>query len=154
MSLASETRDAVRARPFLHDALAAGVVNYAAAARSLDVDGDTDAITAALRRFSAEISDPDDEADGDPTVRMKSGLEPVEEGELLRVGDRGYAAGTGSLTGVLASGDLGASELERALGALRIHGVDVEAGGFACGTLLIVVDRHDGADAVRLIEAV
>jgi hypothetical protein len=59
MSLASETRDAVRARPFLHDALAAGVVNYAAAARALDIGGDVDAITAALRRFAEELSDPD-----------------------------------------------------------------------------------------------
>lgn len=162
MSLASETRDAVRARPFLYDALAAGVVNYAAAARELDVDGETDAITAALRRFAGELTDPGagsgSEA-GEITVRMNSGLEPAGgEGEgtdgdgLLRVGDAGYDAGTGAFTGVLATGDLDARALERALGALRTHGVDVEAAGVAGGTLLLVVARRDGADAVRLVE--
>jgi len=151
MSLAAETRDAVRARPFLYDALAAGVVNYAAAARDLDVDGETDAITAALRRFAAELSAPPSDG-GDATVRMKSGLEPVEEGGLLRVGERGYDAGTGSLTGILATGDLDARALERALGALRTHDVDVEAAGVAGGAILVVVGRREGADAVRLIE--
>ena len=48
MSLAAETRAAVRARPWLLEALRAGVVNYAAAAESLDVDGDTDSIATAL----------------------------------------------------------------------------------------------------------
>ena len=152
MSLASETRDAVRARPFLYDALAAGVVNYAAAARALDVAGETEAITAALRRFAEEISDPGRGADDDPTVRMKSGLEPVEEGGLLCVGEQGYAAGTGSLTGVVATGDLGPRALEAALGTLRTNGIGAEAAGVTPGTLLIVVSRRDGADAVRLIE--
>lgn len=159
MSLASETRDAVRARPFLYDALAAGVVNYAAAARELDVDGDVEAITAALRRFTEELPEPDRGTGDGPTVRMKSGLEPVDGegadgGGLLRVGDRGYAAGTGSLTGVLATGDLGARALERALGRLRGHGIGVEAAGVAGGALLVVVGRRDGPGAVRLIEAV
>jgi hypothetical protein len=164
MSLASETRDAVRARPFLHDALAAGVVNYAAAARELDVDGDDEAITAALRRFAEELPEPDRGTDDGPTVRMKSGLEPVDGGGvdgggadgggLLRVGDGGYAAGAGSLTGVLATGDLGARALERALGRLRGHGIDVEAAGVAGGALLVVVGRRDGPGAVRLVETV
>jgi hypothetical protein len=157
MSLASETRDAVRARPFLRDALAAGVVNYAALARELDLEGDTEAITAALRRFAEELPDPT--APGsETTVRMKSGLEPIDGADddagLLRVGEYGYAAGTGSFTGVLATGDLGAGALERALGRLRSHGVGVEAAGVAGGTLLVVVGRRDGADAVRLIEGV
>jgi hypothetical protein len=153
MSLASETRAAVREEPVLYDALAAGVANYAAVARELDVEGDTEAITAALGRFAEELPDPA-ETDGAGTVRMKSGLEPVEhdDGELLRVGGQGYAAGTGSFTGVLATGDLGARTLERALGRLRSHGVGVEAAGVTDGTLLVVVSRRDGPDAVRLVE--
>ena len=59
MSLASETRDAVRARPFLYDALRAGVVNYTAAARELDVDGEVDAVATALRRFAEELAEYD-----------------------------------------------------------------------------------------------
>jgi hypothetical protein len=155
MSLASETRDAVRARPFLYDALAAGVVNYAALARELDVEGDAEAITAALRRFAEELPDPA-EAGSEATVRMKSGLERLGDADggdgLLRVGEQGYGAGAGSLTGVLATGDLGAGALERALGRLRSHDVTVEAAGVADGTLLVVVGRRDGPDAVRLIE--
>jgi hypothetical protein len=155
MSLASETRDAVRDRPFMYDALAAGVVNYAALAREIDVEGDAEAITAALRRFAEDLPDPAG-AGSEVTVRMKSGLEPLDDADdtegLLSVGDRGYASGTGSLTGVLATGDPGARALERALGRLRSHDVAVAAAGVASGTLLIVVGRRDGADAVRLIE--
>jgi hypothetical protein len=155
MSLASETRDAVRDRPFLYDALAAGVVNYAAVARELDVEGDAEAITAALRRFAGELPDPV-ETGREATVRMKRGLEPrdgMDDAEvLLRVGEHGYVSGTGSFTGVLATGDLGARTLERALGRLRSHDVEVTAAGVAGGALLVVVGRRDGADAVRLIE--
>lgn len=155
MSLASETRDAVRARPFLYDALAAEVVNYAALARELDVEGDTEAITAALRRFAEELPDPT-ETDSAVTVRMRGGLEPLGDGDggdgLLRVGEHGYATGGGPLTGVLVTGDLGAETLERALGRLRSHDIGVEAAAVAGGTLLVVVGRRDGADAVRLLE--
>ncbi len=153
MSLASETRATVRDEPVLYDALAAGVANYAAVARELDVEGDIDAITAALGRFAEELHTPI-ETESEATVRMKSGLEPVDEddAEVLHVGGRGYTAGTGSFTGVFATGDLGARALERALGRLRSHDVTIEAAGVTDGTLLIVVGRRDGADAVRLLE--
>jgi hypothetical protein len=55
MNVAERTREAVRRRPFLHDALAAGVVNYAAAAEFLDVDRGDDAVTAALRRYADDL---------------------------------------------------------------------------------------------------
>lgn len=156
MTLASKTREAVRDRPFLYDALAAGVVNYAAVARELDVEGDAEAITAALRRFAGELPDPV-ETDREATVRMKRGLEPrdgVSDAEvLLRVGERCYAAGTGSFTGVLATGDLSARALEPALGRLRSHDIEVTAAGVVDRALLVVVGRRDGADALRLIEA-
>ena len=60
MTVAAETRRAVRASPFLRDALRAGCVNYTAAARFLDV-GDEDAVVAALRRYAEDL--PDLEAD-------------------------------------------------------------------------------------------
>ena len=47
-SLAARTREAVRNEPFLHDALRAGVLNYTAVARYLEVDGEHDAIATAL----------------------------------------------------------------------------------------------------------
>ncbi|MDX1748043.1 MAG: hypothetical protein R3324_19085, partial [Halobacteriales archaeon] len=55
MSLAEDTRQAVRRRPWLLTALQAGVVNYAAAARSLDIGADLDAVATALRRFAERL---------------------------------------------------------------------------------------------------
>jgi len=73
VTLAADTRAAVRRRPFLHEALRAGVVNYAAAARLLDVDGEDSAVVAALRRY-AETLPPYDETARDARVTMRSGL--------------------------------------------------------------------------------
>lgn len=88
MTVAERTRSAVDARPFLRDALAAGVVNYAAAAETLSVAdaesntdgrGDTDAVTAALRRYAAELSR--SSPPGDARVRMERGLSSVDMDE-------------------------------------------------------------------------
>ncbi|MFC7137407.1 hypothetical protein ACFQRB_15140 [Halobaculum litoreum] len=70
MTVAEETRAAVRERPFLYDALRAGVVNYAAAAATLDIDADPDAVATALRRHAAEI-DARPPATGDARVTME-----------------------------------------------------------------------------------
>ena len=102
MSLAADTREAVRNRPVLYDALCAGIVNYTAAAESLDVDGDTDAIATALRRFGQSLAAEDDEsstgaaanelADGTVTVRMRSGLDRVAaESLVVAVDGRGLS---------------------------------------------------------------
>lgn len=153
MSLAAETRDAVRDRPFLLDALRAGVVNYAAAARAIDVADDTDAVATALRRFADDLP-PVERADRDARVTMHGGLAPTEGGDdaLLRVGDRAFADEGGKHTGVLASGRLDVEVLERALGLFRAHDVAVEAAGTAGDGLVVVVARRDGATAVRLVE--
>lgn len=100
MSLAAETRAAVRARPFLLEGLRAGVVNYAAAARTLDVAEDTEAVATALRRFAERL--PEREAGGRRArVTMHGGLVAVDSGAdagapLLSVGGRGFVeAGKG-----------------------------------------------------------
>ncbi|WP_435062756.1 DUF7523 family protein [Halobaculum sp. EA56] len=59
MTVAEETRAAVRDRPFLYDALRAGVANYAAAAEALGLDADPDAVATALRRFADELGEGD-----------------------------------------------------------------------------------------------
>ena len=72
MTVAAEAREAVRERPFLETALRAGVVNYTAAARFLEV-GDEEAVAAALRRYAGELDDyrpPDRRA----SVSMRSGV--------------------------------------------------------------------------------
>jgi len=152
MSLAAATRDAVRERPFLYDALRAGVVNYTAAARTLDVDGDTDAVATALRRFGEELSaGPVHESEA--RVAMRSGLGRDFKGDpLLAVGDTQFGDG-GSLTGIVASGDVSPAALGDVLGRLRAADVAVEAAAVGGETLVVVVPRRAGPDALRVVES-
>jgi hypothetical protein len=154
MTVAERTREAVRRHPFLYESFRAGVVNYTAAARFLDVDaGEEEAVAAALRRYADDLPDRDP-PDADATVRMESGLGSVDDAAdaLLSVAGAGFAPGTGSLTGVVASGEVGAAALARALGVLDARDVTVEAAGVAGGGLAVVVVRRDGPDAVRAVE--
>jgi hypothetical protein len=155
VTLAADTRRAVRRHPFLFDALRAGVLNYSAAARFLDIDGDTDAIVAALRRYAEDLPDPDS-GDG-AAVSMRSGFGRVDAADataadaLVVVGDTALAPDTGSLTALVAStGDTRA--LERALGCLRAVDVAVEAAAVGDDALVVVVGRRDGPDALRAVE--
>ncbi len=156
MTVAADARAAVREHPFLETALRAGVVNYTAAARFLDV-GDQEAVAAALRRYAAEL---DDYAPTDTraSVSMRSGVGPGEDGEdgeagLLSVGETAFAADGGSFTAVLAEGEVDAASLADVLGRLRTANVAVEAAAAAEGSVVVVVGRRDGADAVRAVEA-
>jgi hypothetical protein len=152
MTVAADTREAVRERPFLQTALRAGVVNYTAAARFLEV-GETEAVAAALRRYAEEL-----EAYEPPSrrasVSMRSGVgattDPAEG--LLRVGETAFAAEGGEYTAVVATGEVEAAALVDVLGRLRTAGVDVEAAAGTEGHLTVVVGRRAGADAVRAIE--
>jgi len=152
MSLAAVTRDAVRERPFLYDALRAGVVNYTAAARTLDVEGDTDAVATALRRFGDELSD-DPAHESEARVSMRSGLGRTDDSDgLLVVADTAFADGAGSLTGIVASGDLVPAALADVLGRLRAADIAVETAGVGDATLVVVVARRAGPDALRVVE--
>lgn len=199
MSLAAETREAVRQRPFLLDALRAGVVNYTAAAEFLDLDGDAESIATALRRYAADL--PAHATDArDTRVTMQSGVGlqrsasttppadddgPVsssndagpagiagsagtagpadaerggdstvdETAPLLSVAGTAVVPDAGSLTAVLATGEVDAAALAAVLDRLRIADVSVDAAGVAGDTLLVVVPRRAGAKTVRLVEA-
>lgn len=152
-TLAGRARAAVDDRPFLRDALRAGVVNYAAAARTLDVDGDEDAVATALRRYADEL--PALEADAvRASVSMRSGVGPVDDPSdaLLTVGDTAFGDG-GDDTALVASGDVDAAALASVLGRLAGSNVTPVAAGVADDALVVVVDRRDGATAVRAVEA-
>lgn len=159
-SLAAATRRAARETPFLVTALRAGVLNYAAAARFVDVEGDHESVATALRRFAEDLPDYGT-ATSEATVRVESGLDRVSAGgdaapdapPLLSVADADFAPGDGSLTAVVASGDVGADALAAVLSRLGVEGVTVEAAGVADGGLAVVVDRRDGAAALRATEA-
>jgi hypothetical protein len=153
MTVAERTRQAVRDRPFLFDALRAGVCNYSAAARLLDAE-DEEAAVAALRRFADELDAPDPPA-GDARVTMAAGLGVVPpEDALLVVGDTALGPEAGSLTGLLATGDPGPRHLRLALGRCETAGVSVTAAGLAGDAMLVVVARRDGPDALRRVEGV
>jgi len=150
MTKAATTRAAIDDHPFLRRALRAGVVNHAAAARFLDVAGDEEAIAAAVRRYGEEL--PEFEAgERRGTVSIESGLGPSDDG-LLVVSGHGFAPGEGRLTALLATGDVDTRVLSFALD--RLHAVDVDpvAAGVAEGALAVVVERRDGADALRIVE--
>ncbi|EMA45807.1 DUF7523 family protein [Halococcus saccharolyticus] len=160
MSLAADTRTAVRQVPFVHHALRAGIVNYTAAARFLDV-GETDAVTAALRRYAEDLPEYET-APREARVTMRSGLGVESEDEarsgaadeqdvLLAVGGAELVDG-GSLTGVLATGAVDARALATVLDRLAVEEIGVAAAGVAGDTLLVTVERRDGPDAVRLVE--
>ncbi|WP_255170763.1 DUF7523 family protein [Natrononativus amylolyticus] len=153
MSLAAETRRAADSHPFLVAALRAGVVNYTAAARFLEVDGDPDAVATALRRYADELPAYEPPA-RDARVTMQSGLEPVSETEdaLLVVGDAAFGATGGGYTGILATGDLEAAALADVLGSLDLADIDVAAAGVGADSLVVVVERLAGANAVRAVE--
>jgi hypothetical protein len=155
MSLAARTREAARRRPWLLAALGAGVVNYTAAARSLDVEGDVEAVATALRRYAADLDPPAPPA-SDATVSMHSGIERVADGDdgdaVLSVGEAAFRDGDGPLTAVTARGTGAATALSAVLGRLAAEDVPVEAAGVGDEHLTVVVGRRHGADAVRVLE--
>lgn len=152
MSLAAATREVVRRRPFLYTALRAGVVNYTAAARFLadDIGDDTDAISTALNRFADEMPDYCTDA-RDTRIVMRSGLGESDDDPLFVVGDTGFSPDTGSLTAVIATGDTDPGALSHILARLLTMEVDIVAAAVA-ESLVVVVDRRDGANAVRAVE--
>lgn len=151
MSLAAETRAAVRARPYLLEALRAGVVNYAAAARAIDVSDDSDAVATALRRFAAGLREREPSSRR-ARVTMTSGLEEDAAEPLLAVDGAGFGDGDGPYTGVVATGDVDVTALSTVLGVLAAHGIEPEAAGVADESMVVVVPRRDGPEAVQRVE--
>jgi len=168
MTVAERTREAVRNHPLLYDALRAGVVNHTAAARFLDVGvdaggagstgADTEAVAAALRRYAADLDYRPPE--GDARVTMESGFGTASRGAgtdtesgLLAVGDTALVPGEGSLTGVLATGEVSPGTLRAVLGRCVAASIEVEAAGVAGDALVVVVPRRDGPDTLRRVEA-
>jgi len=157
MSVAERTREAVDERPFLYEALRAGVVNYTAAARFLDL-GDEEAVAAALRRYAGELADADRES-GDARVRMVRGVGRLEratdpDSGTLIVGETAFEPGAGTLTGVLATGEVATTDVHEILGRCAIADVAVEAAGLTDEQLALVVGGRAGADALRIVEDV
>ncbi|WIV66100.1 DUF7523 family protein [Natrialbaceae archaeon AArc-T1-2] len=153
MSLAAETRRRVAEHPFLVAALRAGVVNHTAAARFLDVEGETEAVATALRRYAAELPEYETTA-RDARVTMQRGVGPVDDpaDAFLSVGGTALGPADGDATAILADGPVDAAALATVLETLALEGVAVAAAGVGSETMVVVVDRLEGANAVRAVE--
>jgi hypothetical protein len=149
MTIAEQAREAARSHPFVYDALRAGVLNYTAAARFLDI-GDEEAVAAALRRYGEQLEY--DLPAGETRVTMESGLGPVEDDALLTVGETALGPGAGSLTGILATGAVSLELFHRVIGRCVAASLSVHAAGFTEAALLVVVERRDGPEAIQLVE--
>jgi hypothetical protein len=166
VTLAADARAAARARPFLHDALRVGVVNYTAAARFLDLGGDVEAAATALRRYaesldgpagdgsrgSADETSPDRPTTANVTMQRGTGVADPGGDAVLTLGDAGLVPGEGSLTAILATGTVDAGTLERVLGRLRVDDVPVEAAGLTDESLAVAVPDREAATALRVVE--
>jgi hypothetical protein len=161
MSLAADAREAVRARPFVHAGLCAGVLNYAAAATwliddpKLDLPDEPEAVATALRRFEADLPE-HDRVPTSASVSMRSGVSVASsgddsDGDVLSIAGIRLERG-GSATAIVADGDLDANALAYVLRRLAIDGIEVEAAGIAEGTCLVLVGRREGVSALRTIE--
>lgn len=156
MTIAERTREAVRTEPFLHEALRAGVLNYTAAARYLDV-GDVDAVSAALRRFGDDLEPAAD--DGTARVRMHSGLgrrreDDSDEPALPGIDGAGFVPDAGSLTAIVATGDICTRHCASVLSVVDAHDIEVTAFGMRAETLVLVVANSAAPETVRLVESV
>jgi hypothetical protein len=152
MSLAEATRAAARAHPFLLDALRAGVVNYTAAARFLDV-GETDAVAAALRRYADELDPIAKSDEAHRQVRMSRGFGEGDPADaLLVVGACALVPDEGDLTAVFVSGDVDADHFGTILRRLAVADVRVHAAGLSSDLAVVVVPGSDGPTALRSID--
>lgn len=158
MTLAEDAREAARRRPALLGALRAGVVNYTAAARALadEVEGDAESVATALRRFAESLPDRETEA-RDVRVSMRSGLGEVDavdaqDDALLSVGGTALESDAGTLTGVVAKGEVDGRALARLLDRLDAEEIEVRTAGVADDRLVVAVERRDGPDAIRVAE--
>lgn len=155
MSTAAATREAVREHPFLLQALRAGVVNYTAAADFLDV-GETEPVATALRRFADDLP-AFETRNAEARVRMESGVALVEDTNsdnepLFSIGGAAVVPDAGSMTAVLATGDVDVAALAAVCARLETEDIDAAAAAVAEGTLLVVVERRAGVSALRAVE--
>ncbi|MFP4591599.1 MAG: hypothetical protein ACLFM8_09085 [Halobacteriales archaeon] len=126
----------LRLRPHLREALADGVANVAATARSLAIDASEAAVVSAVRRLAPEVSD-----DPTPTPRVRVDRDP---GETAGADPDGAVA-------VHADG-VGLAHHRAALGRLGALGVGLRATTAGPAGATYLVDADDLHRALSAIE--
>lgn len=155
MTLAERTRESAREHPFILDALRAGVLNYSAAARFLDI-GDDETVAAALRRYGEELTEQPRESDVRVTMETGVGERSGGTGEdgLLTIGECTFVPGDGSLTAILVTGSVSVRLFRRALGRCDAADLSLRGAGVSEDSFLIVVERREGPNALQFVESV
>ncbi len=145
-SIAAKTRRAIDQRPSLRHALRAGVLNYTAAARLLEIDGDTGAVASALRRYASELP-PLGSRDHSIRVRMERDVSP----EALTLFDT--HPGDENLTAITLEGTLDPTVFARVLSSISAGDVTVKGAGQLEDQGVVLVADADASRALRLVEA-
>ena len=132
MSLAAITRRAVRKTPYLYDALRAGIVNYSAAARMLNLEGQDAAISVSLQRLSKELP-PLEVASIDANITISS-----DE--------------TKQRAKIVIEGPVDAKALSHLILVCHMNEIRIIEASVVMGEIDIVVEWKDGPNSLRLIE--
>ncbi len=152
MTIAEDTRVALRRHPFLREALQTGVINYTAAARFLDV-GEVEAVAAALRRLSAELP-PGEPTSRDVRIRIIRDIGQVgtTEDALLQIGEDLLGPADAGETALQVEGTLDAGYVGAVCTRMGAERLSIAAAGWTDDRLILVVERTDVADAIRILE--
>jgi hypothetical protein len=153
-SLAAETRNAVDAHPFVRDGLRAGVLNFAAAARFLDVAGGEEAVATALRRYADELPTIESR-DGSVRVTMQSGIgvaEAIGRESILQIGETTFTSDGGDYTAIQAVGAVDPRYAGTV--SIRLDNADIEVRGTGLTeeSLVVIVDRRAASAALEIVE--
>ncbi len=132
MSLAASTRRKVKNTPYLYDALRAGIVNYSAAARMLDLEGEDTAVSVSLQRLSKDLS-PLEMSSVDANITINSD----EVKQRVKI---------------LIEGSVDAKILSHLILVCHMNEIHVREASMEDKKINIVVGWKDGPNSLRLIE--
>lgn len=132
MSLAASTRRKVKNTPYLYDALRAGIVNYSAAARMLDLEGEDTAVSVSLQRLSKDLS-PLEMSSVDANITINSD----EVKQRVKI---------------LIEGGVDAKILSHLILVCHMNEIHVREASMEDKKINIVVGWKDGPNSLRLIE--
>jgi|TARA_Y100000817_G_scaffold307468_1_gene293978 hypothetical protein len=132
MSLAAITRREVRKTPYLYDAIRAGIVNYSAAARMLDLEGQDTAVSVSLQRLNKELP-PLEMARIDANITISSD----EINQQVKI---------------VVEGPVDAKILSHFILVCHMNEIQIIEASISMGEIQIVVEWKEGPNALRIIE--
>ncbi|WP_415487561.1 hypothetical protein [Candidatus Hikarchaeum yamanae] len=132
MSLAAITRREVRKTPYLYDAIRAGIVNYSAAARMLDLEGQDTAVSVSLQRLNKEL----------PPLEM----ERIDANITISSDE------TNQQVKIMVEGPVDAKILSHLILVCHMNEIRIIEASISRGEIQIVVEWKEGPNSLRIIE--